>query len=63
MVITQQAARETHTAEMPRDHVASRPLDLVIQRRTCTHCGAYTWFEPEDLTGGWYHCDRCGAMA
>ena len=43
--------------------VTTRSVDLEMQRRTCTHCGAYAWFVPDDLTGSWYHCDRCGATA
>jgi PHP family Zn ribbon phosphoesterase len=33
------------------------------QIRTCTHCGAHTWFRLEDPEGGWYTCSRCGHFA
>jgi hypothetical protein len=41
----------------PRSH------DLIVGWRTCTHCGAFSWFAPEDLAGSWYRCGRCGTTA
>lgn len=43
----------------------ARPADPGLppwQRRTCSHCGARTWFRLEDL-GGWYSCSECRAYA
>jgi ribosomal protein S27AE len=57
--------REHRATELPDPRQVEAPAyeRVVVERRTCTHCGSYARFDPVDATGGWYRCSRCGAEA
>jgi hypothetical protein len=65
MEVTNMLVRERITETLPDPQRVEAPTydHVVVQRRTCTHCGEFARFEPADTTGGWYRCSRCGAEA
>jgi hypothetical protein len=65
MEVTNMLVRERTNETLPDPQRVEAPMydHVVVQTRTCTHCGELARFEPVDSTGGWYRCSRCGAEA